>query len=471
MKLYSVSLEESGSDSSNDLLIDKILKQSEEPEEPMAITADILKQKKELQAKVEEEFKKSTEESTSDDSEEEEEPDDTDDETTEDEEGDDKDSDKEDEEDDKEDDGDDDDDIDSMMGSELNDDDPKEDKDDKKDEKEEVSEEGFFEDIKRTHKLYLDNLRKFSLESHAIEEDKQPIVYVKESVIKALNNILKATEGYVENNSTFIRTASEATKKINERLIIFKKFVEEEQYEFTEILIDDKDILKTMSVPGKNKPREMSNLLIKYKNNIDSAVMNLVKNRFDLISDSFENNEFDKADDDVTTKTIDLTYNKMLPGFNQISVTLGQYKNYLEVKVADYSFYKTEVMRTEDLYNLPSVSINDERDIEYLIENLGTLLVGAAGSADSVSNVIGEFSKLVEKVKGLIYDVNEDKFENLAQVGIDGIVKDFIKFKLAIEAYYITYNVLIDYITGLMSLVNASVQLTEEGSSDEPKDE
>ena len=47
----------------------------------------------------------------------------------------------------------------------------------------------------------------------------------------------------------------------------------------------------------------------------------------------------------------------------------------------------------------------------------------------------------------------------MSTLGIDQKVKDFIKFKLSIEANYININLVIDYLTGVMTVLNETVEL------------
>lgn len=476
-------MEESKTDTSNDLLIDKIIKQSEEPEQPMSLTADLLKQRQELQAKVVKEFQES--ENTNQETDNDDENDTTDDDSSSDmddgdtdssnsssdddgnSEGDDSDGEesKSDDKDDKEDDQEDEDeDPEDLMGSALKDDDESDDK--KDDDKEEVSEESYFEPLRVIHRNYLSYLRKFSLENHAIDETSQPIVYVKESVIEALNKLLVSTDGYITNNQTFFQTAEKAVKGMNERLTVFNGFFESKKYELTNELVSDSDLLKRLSIPENSSPREMVSMLVKYVDRVNKATIGMVKNRFDLILDNYLNNEFTKVEDNDTDNE-EVVYRKVLPGFKQVKLKVGNYTNYLESKVKDFEFFTLEVAKPSDLYNLPSIGVKDDTELEYLLKNIGVLLVNATTMADNVNGITSHFEDLTKTVKGLIYDVGQDKYQDLTELGLDNIVQDFIKFKIAIEVYYITYHLVIDYITGLMSVINNTVKLTEEGSDTE----
>ena len=61
----------------------------------------------------------------------------------------------------------------------------------------------------------------------------------------------------------------------------------------------------------------------------------------------------------------------------------------------------------------------------------------------------------------MIYDVQQDKHKDLAGLDIDSKVKDFIRFKLAIEAYYININLILEFMTSVMSVLNEVVELKD----------
>ena len=62
-------------------------------------------------------------------------------------------------------------------------------------------------------------------------------------------------------------------------------------------------------------------------------------------------------------------------------------------------------------------------------------------------------------MKVFIYDVEQDKYSNLAELDIDSKVKDFIKFKLVSEAYYSNVSMLLNYILNLDTVINKCIEL------------
>ena len=485
-------MEDSSEGSSNDLLIDKIIKQTKQPENPLSLTTDILKQRQDLEEQISQQLQEGTDSDNSSDGEEDESENDNvdeeDSEESEDEseadEVDDKDSEEKDDEDDKKEDdveeeeddekededdtsaAEDEDSLNDIIGSALND---KEDsKDKKEDKKKEVAKESFkspvskkkkhlkdiFTPIVKEYENYLSGLSQYGMESQATPIEKQPIVYVKESVLESLDNLVDASRVYVENNVNFVKTASDASKELNERLTIFSQFVEAEKYHFTHQLVDDKDILGMVATSNTAEPRDTVKVLLKYVDNVNQAIIYALGNSYDNLASSFGNADFELKGDDLVYKT-------MLPGFNTVQVHLEEYRNYLSTNVQEFEFYKLKVMKTEDLYNLKSIGLTEDKDLVYLVDSMNKLFARLISTVDNVTDVTTNFNKLIDEVKVIRYDVEKGNGNDLTKIGIDAKVQDFIRFKLAIEAFYINYNLISDYLVGLFSVLNIVVDLKE----------
>ncbi|QXN70437.1 hypothetical protein AGENTSMITH_31 [Bacillus phage vB_BspM_AgentSmith] len=496
-KLFS--MEDSNTESSNDLLIDKIIKQTKQPENPLSLTTDILKQRQQLEVQISEQLQKSpdseesdttndeddsgdedTNEDTSDEGSDSDDSDSEDSEESEDEsetdEVDDGDSEETDDEDDEKDevekdeddtsDAEEEDSLNDLIGSALNEKDDSKDK--KEDKKKEVAKESFkspvpkkkkhlkdiFTPIVKEYENYLKGMSQYGMESEATPIEKQPIVYVKESVLESLDNLVEASRVYVENNVNFVNTASTASKELNERLTIFSQYVEAEKYHFTHQLVDDKDILGMVANTSTAEPRDTVKVLLKYVDNVNQAIIYALGNSYDNLASSFGNSDFELKGDDLVYKT-------MLPGFNTVQVHLEEYRNYLSTNVQEFEFYKLKVMKTEDLYNLKSIGLTEDKDLVYLVDSMNKLFGRLISTVDNVSDVTTNFNKLIDEVKVIRYDVEKGNGNDLTQIGIDAKVQDFIRFKLAIEAFYINYNLMSDYLVGLFSVLNIVVDLKE----------
>lgn len=464
-KLFALEDDSSGSVEDNNIsLIDKVIQRSKEPKSPLSLTADILKQRENLKKEISDKLKEVPEEDNTSSN--------IDKESSENEEtakepaessGNKKEDDKKSSEED----------TDSSPKS-SNEEDISEEAEDKEKLKsligsnlssnpKEVSNESFnssnrissiFSPVLDSYKNYKVSLETYNLQEQANPINKQPIVYIKESVIESLNNLVKIANNYITANKTFIDVTSKSVKNINERITIFKGFIDNKKYHFTNKLINDKDILANISMPDKSEIRETIKTLFKYTEESNKAMSMFISNDFSTLESSFVNSEFIKEQED-------LAYKYVLPGFNIVKVHLEPYSNYLKTPIQNYQYYKLKVFKTSDLFSLSSISINDDKELEFVVEYLDKLLVNITTNIDNLNDINTNFNKFTDEIKVITFDIEKDKYKNLSDIGIDEKVQEFIKFKLAIEVSYININLVIDYLSSIMSVLNSVLELKE----------
>lgn len=459
-KLFALE-DDSDSGNKNDSLIDKVLNLSkQEKRSPMNLTADLINQrqdlKKEIQDKLDEEPEIKDDDSSDTD-------DDSDDNTdNNDDNGENKDNDdnksKENDDDNKIDSGaaDDKDSLNSLVGSGLK----SEDKDEKKEEqatesfRTKITLSNIFKPIHDQYKRYTDSMSIYSLESQQLPIDGQPIVYVKDSVIKSLDNLVTLANNYIANNTTFTEKISSSVKNLNERITVFKQFVEAEKFHFTNKLINDKEILSNIAVPKKSDLNETSNILLKYIEDSMKTNALIINNDFNKLSSAYTTANFIKEDEDLVYKTV-------LPGFNVIRLHIDNYTNYLKTNIQEFQYYKIKTLKTEDLYDLDAVTVSEDNELNRLLTRLDKLLVNIALNTDNLKDINEHFTKFIDEIKVIIFDIEKDKFKDLASIDIDNKVKDFVKFKLVIESIYININLMIEFMTTVMSVLNICIELKD----------
>lgn len=444
-------MEESEKESSNELLIDKLLERNKQPDSPVSLTANLLKQREEIGKEVSEQLESDEDESS-------EVADDEDEDTDSGEEKDKEEESSEDESDDskkEEKAADDKDELTSLIGSGLSD---KED-----DKKEETATESFshkanlntlFDSVRHQYDRYLISLENYNLKEQAVPVTKQPVVYVKEAILDSIKNLTTVSFKYIDNNSSFIKTIGPSILSLNERITALSLLVENEKYHFTHKLVNDKDIITKVSYKDHNDPRETSRLLLRYLDDSNAAISLVVNNSFEDMKSSFLSRDF-------VVEGNDLTYNKPLPGFNFIKVGMEPYINYIKTKVENFQYYKLTSVKPEDLYGLSSISVTKDKDLEYIVKTLSSLLVSITVTVDTLEAVNGHFGQFTNELKVLAYNVENDQYTNLADLGVDDKLKDFIKFKLAMEASYININMTINYITSVLSVLDICLELSE----------
>lgn len=311
-----------------------------------------------------------------------------------------------------------------------------------------------FTPLRRRYEQYKVSLESFNLSSKAVALEAQPIVYVQDSVIESLNNLVTLSHTYLQSNEGFIATTSESTKHLNERITVFRQMVEQGKYQFTQTLVKDKDILAAVSIPEKSDPRDTVKVLLNYLNHSAKAVGLVLKNDFATLPDSYHNANF-------LTEDEDWVYRDVLPGFNLVRVHLEHYKNYLSTPLQNYQYYKLKVLKTEDLYSLNAIAVTEDKELEYILASLDKLLVHLSMTVDNLTLISTRYTSLIDEVKVAVYDVENRKHQDLTQVGIDAKVQEFIRLKLAIEACYIDAHLVIEYMTGMMEVLNTTVELSK----------
>ena len=453
----------------NELLIDKVLNYSKQSEKtPMSLTADILNQRQQLKKEINEQLNKPPENDDDDNSDDDADGDngndneaDGDDNADNASEGDGEDS-GEGKDNDKEDGdvADDKDALSSLVGSGLEEGGDKGNKD-KKDEpatesfrKSKINLSTIFAPLQRHYQHYSVSMETFNLGSQKLALEEQPIVYVKEPVLESLNTLVTLANTYISNNTAFAAKNGVAVKEINEKISIFRQFVEAEKFHFTNALINDKDILSNLACPDKSELTETARILLNYVEDSTKANGLIINNAFNKMSSGYTNQNFE-------TEGTDFVYKTVLPGFNTVRVHLEQYRDYLKTNIQEYQYYKVKVLKTEDLYNLSAISITEDRDLNRLLDIVDKLIVNISLTTDNLTDINTHFTKFIDDIKVIIFDVEQDKLTNLASIDMDSKVQDFVKFKLAIESSYINMNMMIEYLANVMSVLNLIVELKD----------
>ena len=311
---------------SNMLILDKLIENTKKEESPLSITADILEQKKELEKNIEKNINKSSEEEiekeedTSAEKENIEPEKDKEEESKKEEDKEkknkekDKSESKEEEETKKDKEeteeieesdlsqvADNKDSLKSLIGSEDKEIPKKEEK------KEEVTKESFkiktkkvslekiFTPILHSYAKYTLSLEEFGLKSKLSLEE-QPVVYIKEDVIESLNNFIINLDFYKNKNIETISSFTTTVKNLNEKITILGTLIKERKFHFTNLVINEADILSNISVSNNSDIINSSNLLIKYNEISNNIVTAILKNDFSKLYSIFTANEFEKEE-------------------------------------------------------------------------------------------------------------------------------------------------------------------------------
>lgn len=463
-KLYALE-EQSEETPKNDLLIDKVLQKAQQPKSPLSLTADLIKQRQELKKDIGDKLEKDPEDQEDQNNNNPDDNNNNDDQNSDNQNQDNNDSGNSSSDNGNTNDQDDSsaaedkDSLSNLVGSGISSD------DDKKEEKKEepateslkthiISLKNIFKPLNKQYNTYRVSLESYCLENKAVPPTEQPVAYVKDSLIESLNNLVALAGNYITNNTNFVETNRKSITSINERITVLKAFIENTKYHFTNKLINDKDILANVSCPGKSDLRDTLKVMINYIEASTRATSLVISNEFNTLESGYSNSDFIKDGDD-------LKYKDTLPGFNDIRLHIEPYKNYLSTNIQNFQYYKLKVFKTEDLYNLNAISVTEDKELQYIASSLDKLLLNISLASDNLSDVNTHFAKFVDDIKAIIYDINQDKYKNLNEIDIDSKIQDFVKFKLAIETYYVNINIMIEYMTSIISIINECIELKD----------
>ena len=217
-------------------------------------------------------------------------------------------------------------------------------------------------------------------------------------------------------------------------------------------VISDQDLLSNISVENTSDIRDTIKIMFNYLHDSNTLVNMILNNKFDAMGTAATSSHFVK-------ENTDYTYSKMLPGFNKVKLALDNYENYVKAKIENFQYYKVRTFKITDLYNLDGISITEDKELDYIVENMDKLFVELSMMLDNFNVVNENFHKIIDSIKVKIYDVENNKVDNLAGLGIDEIIKDFIKFKITSEVYVINVELIVSYLLNAENVIYKAIEL------------
>lgn len=311
-----------------------------------------------------------------------------------------------------------------------------------------------FSGVKKNHVAYQNRLRMFSLESDAVSVTQQPVVYVKDEVVKSLNKLISIAQESVTKNAQLVQTSKEAAKNIGDRLAVYHACIGQELFSFTNEVVTDTDLIASFSVEGKSEPYETAKVLAEF---LDvSAVLAMMIAKTDIVSmqDAFTANGF-------TVEGQDITYGKQLPGFYKVMAGLTTYPNYIDVKYQDFQVFRVRTLKPREVQSLDGVSVTKDNDRDRLLGACDKILVSLGLSVDALNTVNDTYLGFIDKIKSVIYDVENKTMTDLSSIGLDEHMKEFIRFRLMTDVYSLSIGLSSEFLSAILSLLSKVSTLRE----------
>lgn len=309
----------------------------------------------------------------------------------------------------------------------------------------------YLKSVYLAYEQYLSSLARYSkLKPISLEEQK--VVYIKESIVESLTKIIVSLHTYIAKNNSFIVSSMNNLKELNKEITTFSEALPNTNYAFNLKLIRDEDILLNLSINDKTDIRATLKSINDFTENTSKLVSLILNNDFSNINDSFLNSNFKSEGEE-------LEYSSALPALNIIKAVIPNYIDYTKTDISKYEVYRIQHIKQESLNNLTALEISSDADLEYIINNANTILFNLSKAIENLTIVNTNANTLIEKLKALIFDIENNKVTNLAELGIDNIFKQIIQFKLLMDVINVQYRIVYDYLNSLVRFLKLTVEV------------
>lgn len=483
-KLFFISMEENKDDvdpniDTSDLLINKLMKYAKvkKESEGISVTADIVKERDKLKSELKEEFNKEKKEdddqgNTSNDSnednqdnnednnEQQDNKDNNKDNNTEDNKDSNEDSKNKDEEPtDEEEAASDPDKLESMIGSAVNNKDKDTtDKDNSKDsnEKDPLAMDSYREKLtlckclkplQVSYKNYKNYLReKFALEALSIENI--PIAYTKEDIIKTLNNLIQLSLNLKKYNEQMVEKRKNGLMTLNKTAAVITEAYKNDRLHIIFKVVEDRDLLFTLANEVDTNIPKSVRTLTKYLTNADNLIKSLLTNSLKNYNAMVQASNFEYSKEDGS-----YVYNELLPNFTQVHLNEYKEDNYLTTDVEEASCYKVVITKQNTIASLEPVQITKDNELSTLIKGCDELVINVSISLDNQLTVSKTLDEISNKLKTLIYDIENNVIKDYKSVKIEEKIDEIARLKLVSNFSSMNIDITLNFLTSLVAFL------------------
>lgn len=314
----------------------------------------------------------------------------------------------------------------------------------------------YFASVKQSHAAYLLHARRYSSikEADRISLEEQPIVYTKDKVLQSLKAMVSTVAIYSKTIEQIFSTIGLTLKKYTEQITYYDEYSKTDRVTFTNKLVDDKDILLGLASSSSVDIKYSLRSLYKFNTAVVTLSKTILANPVDSLPGSFQTAGF--TQDDTNT---DFSYSDVLPGFLSIKANAPVYENYLRTKIEQYNVYALNISKTFDYYNTSPVGLDKIDDLKTTIDYAFKLITSLAVLADNIRALDNALRVTLDTVKVKIFDVENNKIQDLSSLDLDKVIHDVIKLKLVIETSLVTVKLNNTFIVALFRYLKETVAL------------
>lgn len=310
-----------------------------------------------------------------------------------------------------------------------------------------------FEPLRQSHRRHRLAVEGYGLKSSA-KSTEQPLAYVKEEVAQSLSSLIKLANQYIHKNQSTITQASIGLKTIGEQLTLYREYFKAEKFSFTQQLVQDPELIRLLSVKNKSEVEYTSSVLARYLEGSSALAVKILQNPFEQLAEAFHSHDYQDQ------STGEMVRTELLPGFIQMHATAVPFSNYIDTNYEEYQVYKRETYSPQDLYSLNAISLDENPAYKKYLNGLDKILISTGMVIDNLQMVNDQYQQFIAEVKTIAYDVEKGVQSELAGLGLDDKLKDFIKFKMVTELYLNDLDNAMQYLTASLSVLTKLIKLS-----------
>lgn len=301
--------------------------------------------------------------------------------------------------------------------------------------------------LKMAYESYKTEMRKLGLGGRTILSfEDQPVVYTKEKVLETLNNIALYSSQIMKNFDDTMPTVKKSLEAYMEKITIYQTYTESDKIHLTLKMFDNKDILKNIYSGVDSDVNKSLRTLVGYADDTHKLVIALLENDLTNLPDLLRVNKFKEENGEFV-------YQDPLPGFEYTRVRIKPFVSYIESKLSDYEIYSMTKFSLEDKYKLSPMMVKDLKTLESLLERLNGLFTNFTLMLESIDDIKKLYSDILTDIKNKVYDIEKDVIKDYGSLGLDMLMKNSLKTKLALEALVFASISVNRYFTSMMEVL------------------
>lgn len=287
---------------------------------------------------------------------------------------------------------------------------------------------------------------KFALEALSIENI--PIAYTKEDIIKTLNNLIELSINLKKFNEQMVEKRKNGLMVLNKTAAVITEAYKNDRLHIIFKVVEDRDLLFTLANEVDTNIPKSVRTLTKYLTNADNLTKSLLTNSLKNYNAMVQASSFEYSKEDGS-----YVYNELLPNFTQVHLNQYTQDNYLTTDVEEASCYKVVITKQNTIASLEPVQITKNNELSTLIKGCDELIINVSVSLDNQLTVSKTLDELSNKLKTLIYDIENNVIKDYNSVKIEEKIDEIARLKLVSNFSSMNIDITLNFLTSLVAFL------------------